>query len=433
MRWKLTTASAALSIVALGIVGLAMLISFRAELLASVRRDLTSRGHAIAELVDRSGSAALSTTPVATLLRPQGAVAQLLSPARVVVARSPGAPQSALAGQQQPTASPVAVGNSDRRSLVETLRVRNGLILVVARPVHDLDLADESLRNALLIGVPVVLVLVIAGAYFVSSRALVPVERMRRRAASINAAHDGTRLPVPAARDELADLGHTLNELLDRVAESARREHALIANASHELRTPLARMQTRLELALGNGEDAAALAEVLTATARDIRRLGSLATDLLTLAALDEHRQRAVEPVDLLELVEDAVGARQSDADRLGRTINVSGEPVVASGDPSTLRQAVGNLLDNALIHGEGAMTVEVRRDESTITVSVADEGDGLDLPLQEAVERFTRGAAGRGRPGAGLGLALVAAVARAHGGEIVQRGSAIVIELPAG
>jgi signal transduction histidine kinase len=278
----------------------------------------------------------------------------------------------------------------------------------------------------LLTTAPLVLLLVAGGAYVVTGRALRPVKDMSHRAASMSLAVDGGRLPVARADDELADLGRTLNDLLDRAAEAARHEHALVANASHELRTPLSRLRASLELALNQAPSH----EATRSAIKDVGHLTALANDLLTLAALDEAGDTlGTQPVDLLELIDEiAADARTLSPDR---PINVTGDPVVLEANAQAVRQAIGNLVTNAIVHGAGVVQVTVAADASHAEITVTDEGAGMDIPLTDATERFIRGPAAQRRPGAGLGLALVSAVARGHHGELSYADGIFTVRLP--
>jgi two-component system OmpR family sensor kinase len=296
-----------------------------------------------------------------------------------VVVASASAPSAPLASAGSPSERNAPIpGFADRARIVVRPVGRDGLELAVARSLSDQERADTSFERALLIGAPLVLLLVLAGSYEVARRALAPVE------------------------------------------EAAARERAFIADASHELRTPLARLQAHLELTQASADGEDALRDALRQANAEVQGLGALAADLLTLAALSEYgRPLPAAPTDLAELLAEVVASRQDAASGGGRTFDLQAEPLVVVGDAGRLRQAIGNLLDNALVHGQGTVRVRAGEAAGAVRVSVSDEGSGLDLALDEAVGRFTRGTRGRTRPGAGLGLALVHAVAAAHGGRV--------------
>jgi two-component system OmpR family sensor kinase len=245
------------------------------------------------------------------------------------------------------------------------------------------------------------------------------VETMRRRAATISAADPEARLPLPAARDEIHRLGTTLNEMLARLADARRRERAFVADASHELRTPLAILKGELELATAGEPSHAELRRVVESATEETDRLVALAEELLALARLDEEtlsvRARPVAARELLDAVAAAFAPRAA-AD--GRAlVVVAPDGVVALGDAGQLRQALDNLVDNALRYGAGTVHLDARSENGHLELHVRDEGAGFPPAfLPRAFDRFAR-AGGERRPGAGLGLAIVAAVATAHGG----------------
>jgi signal transduction histidine kinase len=421
VRWRLTIATVAISGLALGGISLIMLLSFRGQLASSIRADLVQRSSDLAALVQRHGPAALGGREAADLLRPQGALAQVLDAGGGVVARSPNAPRAPLSPSRPASelTRPVP-GVAEKVALTVRPLAGSSLLLVVGRSLEDQERADESMAKTLLIGGPLVLALVTLGAYSVAALALAPVDAMRRRASAMIDAPMSGRLPVSAARDELADLGTTLNTILDRMAAASEHERAFIAHASHELRTPLARLQAGIELSLADDSSDEELRRALAAAGREARRLGTLAGDLLALAALDHARGTIHrEPVDVADLLSDLVRLARPGLEADGRCISLDCDPVVFEADHVALRRAVGNLIDNAWIHGEGMISVWAHARDGEVHVGVADEGAGLDLPIDEAVGRFVRGHNAGTRPGAGLGLALVDAVARAHGGSV--------------
>jgi two-component system, OmpR family, sensor kinase len=257
---------------------------------------------------------------------------------------------------------------------------------------------------------------------------------MRRRAAQITGSTPSARLPVPATNDEVARLGQTLNDMIARLEHALAHQRELTQNASHELRTPLTVLTTEIELALQRDLDPAAREAISTAL-DEARRVGRLADNLLTLAQVEEGAlPLATEPVDLDELVRSVTARAARGQHAIGRPIVVDSETLITQADPTRIEQALGNLLDNALLHGEGTVRASLRQDADHIYLTVADDGPGFPDSLQAtAFDRFTR-AADRPRHGAGLGLAIVRAIADAHDGHagISPRSpSSVVITLP--
>ncbi len=229
---------------------------------------------------------------------------------------------------------------------------------------------------------------------------------MRRRAAEVSGDDPGARLPLPEANDEIRRLGTTLNEMLDRLEEGIERERRFTADASHELRTPLALLETELELALRRPRSPEELRAALRSAAEEVDRLRRLADDLLVLAQLDGGRvplrREPIAAEDLLETVARRFAARAAEH---GRSLDVDGSNVRLEGDRLRLEQALGNLVDNALRHGAGAVRLEASSADGTVEFRVSDEGTGFPHDfLPHAFERFSRPDSARSGGSAGLG-----------------------------
>jgi heavy metal sensor kinase len=301
----------------------------------------------------------------------------------------------------------------------EPMRLLVTPTLVVGASLEDRDEAlDELLAQLLVVG-PLALLLASAAGYFLAVAALRPVEEMRREAAEISGDAAGRRLPLPRAPDEIRRLGETLNAMLGRLQDSLARERRFVADASHELRTPLALLQTELELALRRTRTPGELEEALRSARDEVDRLARLAEDLLVLARLDEGRLRLrTSEVPARELLEAVARRFDSRAAAEGRALEVEADPVSFPGDRLRLEQALGNLVDNALRHGRGTVRLAAETHDGEVDLRVADEGPGFaDDVLPVAFERFTREDEARGNGASGLGLAIVDAIARAHGG----------------
>ena len=279
--------------------------------------------------------------------------------------------------------------------------------------------ALASLRTQLLLGGPLTLLVAVAGAYLLAGAALRPVEAMRRRAAGITAGEPGRRLPLPVGDDEVARLGATLNDMLARLEAGMERERSFAADASHELRTPLALLRTELELALRRPRSAAELRHTIASAVQDTDRLTRLAEDLLLIARADQGRLPVHrEPVDARDVLDRVTGEFEAAAPgRVVRTPRDGGSPIL-SGDPQRLDQALRNLVDNALRHGAGPVRLSLLDSPAAVELHVTDDGPGFGPRyLPHAFERFSRADVGRSGGGAGLGLSIVDAIARAHGG----------------
>jgi heavy metal sensor kinase len=318
------------------------------------------------------------------------------------------------------------------------LRREGDLVFVVGTSREDADDALGEVGTQLLVGGPVALLLASLLGYLVAGTALGPIERMRARAASISSESHGERLPLPEADDEVRRLGVTLNAMLDRLDEGMQRERRFVAEASHELRTPLALLRVELDLALSRARTNEELVAAIGSASEEVDRLTRLARDLLLLAASDEDRL-ALEPTrfDLALLL--ATVAERFAPVAQSRTVRVTGDrplPVVA--DRDRLDQVVANLLDNALRHGGEEVVLAARQVDGQVVIEVTDGGAGLPTEFHErAFDRFTRGEGTRA-DGRGLGLAIVRAIVRAHGGEVTignrstESGTVVTVRIPA-
>ncbi|MBP2707182.1 HAMP domain-containing histidine kinase [Microbispora sp. RL4-1S] len=293
-----------------------------------------------------------------------------------------------------------------------TVATEKGPLVVQARtsmgPARD---ALNALLPLLSVGVPAVLLLVAGLTWLLVGRALAPVSAIRTKFAEITASDLHRRVPVPAARDEVARLARTMNATLDRLERAVERHRRFVADAAHELRSPLATLRTRLEL--GRRESPELTREALT----DVARIQALAADLLLLARLDAGEPMPGEPVDLGQVAaEEALRPRRADV-----TVVVDAAPdVVVPGSRAHLGRMVANLVDNAVRHAATTVTVRVT---TPAIIEVADDGPGIPPDQRESVfDRFTRLDEARARDagGSGLGLAIARDIAQAHGGTLV-------------
>jgi heavy metal sensor kinase len=319
-------------------------------------------------------------------------------------------------------------------------RRRDEGVVVAGASLDDRDEALASLLTQIAIGGPVALLLASLAGYALAGAALRPVEAMRSRASEISTTVDGRRLPEPDGDDEIARLARTLNEMLARLEAGLERERRFVAEASHELRTPLASLRAELELALRRPRSPEELRAALASAAEETDRLAALAEDLLVLARSDEGALRLErEPLAAEELFESVAGRFAARAGGAGLSLEVVAPPGLrAVGDRTRLEQALGNLVDNAVRHGGGTVRLEATRANGAVSLSVSDAGPGFAPEvLPHAFERFSRADGARSGGGAGLGLAIVAAIARAHGGTATARnllggGAEVTLVVPA-
>ncbi|MET8055941.1 sensor histidine kinase [Streptomyces microflavus] len=294
--------------------------------------------------------------------------------------------------------------------------------------------AVNTVRGAMLTGLPLLLAVVAGVTWLVTRRALRPVEGIRREMAAITASEDlARRVPEPGSRDEIARLARTTNETLTVLEASVERQRRFVADASHELRSPIASLRTQLEVAEAHPE----LLDLPGAVA-DTVRLQVLAADLLLLARLDAGEKPGAARIEAGALVREEVSQRT--ADRIPVTVEVAeGAAYEVSGSRGQLVRVVGNLLDNAQRHAESRITVQVAADGRGVRVEVRDDGAGVPEDERERIfERFVRldDARSRDDGGAGLGLAIARDVAARHGGTLTvhrapEGGAAFRLWLP--
>jgi two-component system, OmpR family, sensor kinase len=311
-------------------------------------------------------------------------------------------------------------------------------VVAVGQSLEDRDETLSGLVTSFAIGGPIAVVLASLLGYGLARAGLTPIEAMRRRARSLSLERTDELLPVGSARDEVRRLGETLNEMLARMRASYERERNFVADASHELRTPIAVVRAELEAALASGEIGGAAREGLVEALAECDRLGHLAEDLLVLARATEDgvpvARRQVDATSLLESLAIRFRARAAAS---GRSIAVDAQPgLELSADELRVRQALGNLIDNALRHGDGDVRLSARTRGDAVEFEVADSGAGFSPGFEaRAFERFSRARSNRDEGGAGLGLALVRAIAEAHGGDAriadAGPGASVRISLP--
>jgi two-component system OmpR family sensor kinase len=332
-----------------------------------------------------------------------------------------------------------------------------GDTVVLAVPTTEVTAA---LRRLLLIegsaGLAL-LALLAAGAWLLLRRGLRPLETMAHSARSITAGNLSERVSPSEGRSEVGQLGLALNTMLGELeaafAERDRTEQRLrqfLADASHELRTPLTSIQGFAELfrmeqgvaATPSAPSAVDLPVIMRRIEEESARMKTLVEDLLLLARLDQTRPVERAPVDLAVLAADACSDAVAAAP--GRPVTLDApEPVVVLGDRDHLRQAIANLVANAVRHTPAGTPIEVsaRLVDGAARVAVRDHGAGLDdEALAHVFDRFWQADAARAAAGAGLGLAIVAGIAAEHGGTATAGNApgggarfTITLPLPAG
>jgi len=412
IRVRLTIAFAAATTLVLIAAAAFVYVQLRDDLDESVDAALGARAAAVARSGAAAGLAGDSEDGFAQVQTGDGRVIDAAGGARGAVT-----PQS---GERR-----VAGVDGTARVLA---RPDGSNVIVVGQTLEDRDEVLAGLIAAFAIGGPLAVVLASLLGYALAGAGLRPVEAMRRRAAA-----GDERLPLPEAHDEIRRLGETLNAMLARLRGSLERERRFVADASHELRTPLAVMKTELEAALRAGDAGPEASASIAAAIEECDRLAQLAEDLLVIARTAEGelpvRPQAIAAGPLLDGIRDRFAER---AARDGRAIHVDNGNVNLVADPLRIRQALGNLVDNALRHGGGDVTLRAHAGDGGVALEVSDDGPGFAPDIADrAFERFARGDHARTRGGTGLGLAIVRAIAEAHGGRATLDGATVRVWMP--
>jgi signal transduction histidine kinase len=286
----------------------------------------------------------------------------------------------------------------------------------------------RTLWSGLRLGIPLVVLVVAFVAWFLAGRALRPVEAMRQEVENISATTLQRRVREPRSHDEVARLARTMNSMLGRLQASRDHERQFLSDASHELRSPLASMRAQLETGSWSSDADGVKAEA--------ERLAHIVDDLMDLAKADEAAPPTAD-TDLDEVVLEEVAAIAPTSSIVIDTATVGAARLI--GDRQSLARMVRNLVDNAVRHASSHVAVQLTNVDGVVTVTVDDDGEGVaDEDRERIFERFTRTDSSRARNtgGVGLGLAVVRATARRHGGDVRYEtapsgGARFVVTLP--
>jgi two-component system OmpR family sensor kinase len=314
----------------------------------------------------------------------------------------------------------------------------NGGTVVAAQSLRDLDRTTSRLGFLFaLIGFGLLLMIAIA-ARAVIKVGLRPLEDAEKTAEEIASGNYSARMPETNPGTEVGRLVTSLNTMLARIedafaarGESENKLRRFVADASHELRTPITAIRGFSELhRQGAVTGEKETSELIGRIENESKRMGSLVEDLLLLARLDQAREMESKPVDINKVVEDAVISARAAGPEHPVTLHSSDEEIFTLGDEVRIHQVVANLLANARAHTPAGtpITVSVLSNDAGVEISVADKGPGLSAEDQRRIfERFYRADASRvrnGDEGSGLGLSIVDAVMRAHGGSVSVKSS---------
>jgi signal transduction histidine kinase len=356
--------------------------------------------------------------------------------------------EGAVVSSSEPLSRPLPTTGSDGAALagaehayvVVTEDARAGdreYVVAVAASLEDVDDSTAALVTPLLVGLPLVLLLVGGVTWLVATRALAPVERIRREVEQITGDQLDRRVPEPGSRDEIHRLARTMNQMLGRLQDSRDRQQQFVADASHELRSPLASIRQTADVARTH-PGALPEGELADAGLEESARMQRLVEQLLLLTRAGEGALvRTLHDVDL----DDLALAEARRVRRAGLAVDTSGVGAGrVRGDRAALAQVVRNLVDNAARHADAGLAVAVRETPHQVELVVDDDGAGIpEEHRQRVFDRFVRLDEARARDagGSGLGLTIVEEIVTAHGGSVSVSssplgGARFVVRLPA-
>jgi two-component system OmpR family sensor kinase len=438
IRLQITLAFTIATGVLLAVTGVFLQVRFRSDLDRTVNASLRSGADDVRTLADAAHYSPAERADVILTSRGDG-FAALGSPRGSFSRRSAASPLGPVldpAHLRRARHRPTFVTRTRVPGFEGTFRllaipVQSGperAIAVVGTSLRERDRALHSLNTVLLLAGSAALLLASLAGYVAAGVSLRAIDAMRSRAEGLSVSEGGQRLPVPPGRDEVAQLGTTLNELLARVEATLARERAVLADASHELRTPLTVLKADIEVALRADSDRGELRRTLVSAGEETDRLVQLAEDLLVVARLAEGglpvRPTPLAVDDLLARTASRFSQRAHEAGRRLRARPSRG--LMVSGDASRVDQALSNLVDNALRHGRGRIELWAQVVGHAVELHVSDDGPGVPAAFAaRAFDRFERGETPDVGGGTGLGLSIVQAIALAHGGEARLRPSA--------
>ena len=338
---------------------------------------------------------------------------------------------------------PIVIRGTDGHAFVVLGGSSDALAWTVAEDREPAERSLATLAWILALGLPVAIAGGFAGGFVLSGRLLAPVRAMAAAAEGITDRRLAERLPVRNPTDEFGRLATVVNAMLGRIEDAFDRLRRFTSDASHELRTPLASMRAVGEAALSGPNDSPGYRRTISSMLEETDRLAALVEDLLLLAREDSEAYRSrFESVDMGKLAADVADVLRPVSEESGQALTCAAEPkVLVRGDRTILRQAIVNLVDNAIRYTPrgGAIELRVRAEDGAAEVLVGDTGPGIAPEHRERVfERFYRIETDRSRAtgGAGLGLPIARWAVDLHGGTLeleseVGRGSTFRIRMP--
>ena len=352
-------------------------------------------------------------------------------------------PKGELIDQSDPDLQVGKPGQTGTGRRERSLQAASGATVLVGRDIADLHRAQWGLiLNVSLAGMAT-LAVAIFGGWFVAGRALAPIKRISQTARAMSEGNLDARIAVERTESELEQVASTLNDAFDRLRLVVEQERRFIADASHELRTPISVLRAETEWALDRDRSPQQYKEALTVGRRAALRMQDIVERLLALVRADvAPEMQDPAPVAMRTLIDDVVTWLAPMAQARRVRLSVSGDPFAVNGDAEQLREALNNVIANAIIYNVpgGSVAISTRHSGARARIEVADTGIGIPAEaIPRVFDRFFRVDKARSRElgGSGLGLAIARTIFAAHGGEITCTsepgvGSMFVISLPA-
>lgn len=424
IRARLGTVQVATTAVSTAIVGVS-LVAGASVLVITLNRQVTAD---VADVAHKQATEVVNELqrgqrPVLQVTGSDEQLIQVLAPDGAVTASSPNVAGYGAVARLQPGQSADAITPLDDDAFLvvaqEAQTAQGPRTVLVARTMNDARDTIMLVTRLLLFGLPALLLLVAAVIWIVVGRALAPVDSIRREVDVISAAFLHRRVRIPEGNDQIARLAMTMNGMLGRIQSAHSSQQQFVADASHELRSPIAAIRQHAEVTLAHpdGTTSVELAHVVLGEALRVQRL---VEDMLLLAQYDEQSGTKRDLVDVDDLV--FVTARRL---RMTTQLHITTDGVFAAqtnGDAHALGCVLRNLGDNAARHACSEVAFTVAHSRQQIVLTVDDDGAGIpESEYDRVFERFVRLDEARTRDvgGAGLGLAIVGDVVRAHGGSV--------------
>lgn len=428
MRWRSTVAAVIVVGLALIAGAAALLLVLHHSLVSSVNDTASQRAADISAQI--SADDIVAARPTIDASAGDGTLVQVISGTDTVVMSSPSLDGEPPISATRPAPGKTVVQDVDVEAAdSESYRVvsvgvnspRGPVVVVTAQSLSDISTTLRTVETLLALGSPFLLAMVAIATWVAVGHSLSAVDTIRRRVETIESTDLHLRVPVPAADDAVGQLAVTMNAMLARLERSSEVQRQFVADASHELRSPLASVRASLDVAAREG-DPEAWTRSTEVISDEVDRMTVLVARLLTLAKADEGAltmQRVDVDLDDLVLSE----ARRLES-QTSLEIRADAPPTRILGDPDRVAEALRNLTDNAGRFAQSIveLTISANGDGQMVSLSVSDDGAGVPIEDRDRVsERFVRLDDHRGRTdgGAGLGLAIVTEIARAHGGRL--------------